>query len=1605
MANFIDIKDFDGALTNADIEDLPDNVAQEIKNLKIQAGKLEKTFGAGTPSGLPSIGLSFVNTTLGTTYTVYNIFTFISDKFAGDTNDAGDGYRYLLVTVGGNNKVKLWWFDSSKPDVTDHLQIDDNVVWFKTASAHGIAEDDYVLVQDCKDNASPQASISGAGVYQQADHITSTQEVGVNTDLADWGGKFFDTSFTTGAVDMAIGGKHGSHLLVDGSITHDSSLQQMMHKVAIACMNGKVLCMMSFHENGGTMSTYTGSGSIADLSATNFNTYKAKSNFKMCSMLGFNNAIYVHYTYTDSGTDYNPIVKYTLTSGGSLVETVVSANLSTTDYATKSFMHIANGSLYVLVEGNGLYKITTGDHVSTISVHISPAVDFAQVVGLTSFTAQNNLTSAGATSSSLVTHQYLVIATSDGTRSYFTFNDILDTSNSSWYTTGTHITGVVQKLTFCDFGENGGRTQSMVAHFTVSSSNHYVQYSTHNMTTVFSGWSDIDSSTFSTSTVITMLEHTSHSPGSKYLLVGTDNVASPQANGVLYSVSSDSTKTVKTRTSIPITGTGAKGNWNPTCFADCVTETHGGQDFFKHAKGYIGVYGTDSQSLTSTSDADLYRFTDIGWLSNTWNGTGDCDYRWIDIMDAYDIKEIDTANASSVPDIYHNNKRNPIIVNGDNIRFLPGAVGKISSTEAKGIWLGHINRSLFNNLVASSNTWFLYSNKLNNPFSITSTKMYSSGESLRPGNSVKYNLTAIYDGIQETLFDKAKEIVLSDTDINKKIIELNIEFDASALNKRITGLNVYRSTEFANTTNFDGYSNYQLIGHMTFVDTQTAIPTTSNTVMTRIHAWKDNIVFLKDTDDLTSYDGETLGRNKYALDTDGGFDGIDDVKTWKGATSSSTSNRPFQFLIYHSELQRTMTATQGYMIVSALAKDNTLADTHKIQLNDEAVTISDTTVSSTNMIYTATISGSAPFTFTLNTSLTNTDEFAVGDTFSTANHGGVTWTITDVNVSHIKANPSTGTTYSGATGTMSLKTVASGVIVDVTRAQAPITNPSPASNTTAVTHATGTNILIRSESLGRSYSQMILDTNAHFGDNYLDDGTTIGSDWKIRERTLTGYTSTSQESSSGGAYGGQKVAFLYFENPDDITGTLGTDTTGNTLTNNSLSGNVLITNYTASFSNDDGSGGYQNALTETANSESFLIESNSAYEPTLGGCWVKVNKGFGSTSQGDAGLVFENVRMLSGFKRLDAQGATTPGMAFNTTSGTNVRVVCQDYQLEDLGESNLQSVYSNRINAQHAVKLKGRMFLGDLYLNPEDKEEERSEWIAYSELNQYDVRPVSNIITLDDREGGAVSGLAVLFGRLIIFKPQAIFIMNVPNPADPNTWNVSESKFSIGNIAPEGVVEVHDSVYFVFHDGIYAVTPNMVANSNATPTVMDKISLPIEDQFLLANSKKDIKGVYNQKDSEVLYTWDVGSPASQVVWAYHVVLKTWRKVDTTTNLDILAYGENSHPITWDNTDTDIKKFDVSEAVGTAWKSKRFRLDLDQKKLIRYGMVKFTGTDTLTVNVYLDGSGSASFTKSITADGGVNRFPIKRYGKNFEIELTTPSSTNAFSVEQMRIETE
>jgi len=1509
MANFIDIKDFEGALTNADLEDLPDNVAQEIKNLKIEAGRLKKTFGAGTPSGIPAIGLTFVNnaTSPANTYTVYNIYTFVSDKFSMGTqspNDAGDGYRYLLVTVNDSNVVKLWWFDFGLPDVTDHLQVENDVVWFQTASAHGFVEDDYVLVQDCKDNASPQASISGAGVYNKADHIPSTTKIGVNTDNArTWGGKnFFETTFTTGASTKGWGGKHSTHVLVDEAVDFGGTDWGSIEEIAIAPMPSSVGRVLSIARNGTELAYCSTDSSYSDLNETNYNTYKTKTNFAVCGMIAFNEGVYIHYSYQDGSpaTNFNFLVKYTCDASGNVSEGSP-ITLSTSALSTKSYMTIANGSLYFIAIGlNVLYKVTTSDSASVIS---TTGIAVANAKGLTSLIQTNNLNANGSVSVSEVNHEYLtiVINTSNVTTIYTL--DILS-SETSWTLWGTTLSNsTVQQVTKMDFGENSNKSESIVIWYQRAGSI-YLQYSSHTSSTIINALygNDINASIFTASTVITFIDKAYNIPsGAKYLMVGTDNVSSPTASsGILYRVSSS-----KDAQGIMNPGSdvsSGKVNWNPTCFADCATP----QNFFTYAKAWIGVYGTEAQAGTPASNsADVFKMSDIGWYANTWTGSGDCEYRWIDIIDKY-----------SVGTTFHKKDRNPIIPFGDTLRVLPGNIAKVGSSEAKGAWLGYIDRSLFNGSTVYGPNWFVEQNRLTNPFTFKNVELVLTDEEIRGSDTVKYTVTAIYDGVQETQIDddNIKQVVTnteSSDNVSKSEIKLVLDLPISTMSKRITGINVYRAEKISGV-----YETYKLITSYTFVDTDVTSTTSADAELKmNVEAFSDNIAFVKDQDNAIKdwlNDGtvQNLTSDQNSITDNNYYD-------W----SSGNFEYALKVGSYEKQKIERISAITGFEQTGATLNEDLNATDTTITVNN-VINVSDNTVYKIGQ-----------------------RDLSIGEANSYVDDDADDYE--RIKVTGISGNDLTVVRgWDGSAGDATL----------------------------AKEHSKFDPIKADTATVTGWYQ---FETDDPIKGRFHNDS------WKIFKEKIGPGWNTQISTKSEGAFAGKYMGVIIPLPSEDTAGTFTMAPWRDTDGTMKLS-SVLAKKFTAGTELNQNGNPISPVVTRT-----FDIQKVYAFwDEQLGFTFIEVDKGF------QAGNWTDDDVTVSTFADVSA------------VVGTDVNEISIiDKGLSSLGEHPYGQEKKIKINAQFGKILKGRLFLGNIVLDPGSKNEEQNDWVAYSELNAYDVRPVSNVIPFPDREGGQITGLSEIFGRLVVFKAQAIYVLDIVDPATPTTWRRKESKINIGNIAPEGIVEIHDSVFFVHHDGIYKLDANTVASADATPSIMEKISLPIEDQFDSAISKKDIKGIYNQKDNELLYTWDIGSPATQVVWAYHIVLKTWRKVDTFTNLDLLTFGENSGPVAWDNTDTDIKKFDVDEAVGTAWKSKKFRLDLDNKKLLRYGMVQFTGTDTLTVNLYLDGSGSASFTKTITADGGVNRFPIKRYGKNFEIELTTPTSTNAFSVERMRIETE
>jgi hypothetical protein len=1443
MPKYIDIKEFDGVLTNADIEDLPDNVAQEIKNLKVQAGKLEKTFGAGSPSGVPLIGISIVDSETSESYTVYNVFTFISDKFSGDTNEAGDGYRYLLVTVEATSQeVKLFWWDSGKPDVTDHLQIENNILYFKTASAHGLTTENKILVQDCKDNASPKVAIAGSGAFQTIDVVPSTTDVYVNTNNARaWNGGFFDNTLLTGFKLVPSGGKFQTHQSITDTLSYGGNDASSVNQIAIESMNGNVLsmavCLTTGNDN--TDLVYSnGTGGFSDLTTSIYTTIDGYPNFGIGSMIAFNDGIYVHFTYTLSGVDYNRIVKYTLNSSNLIQETEIVSNLSSTSTAGISYMYVAGtGDLYILLPSNGLWKIDTAGTATSITIL---GVTLANMKGLTSIISTNLLNADGSTSFVDVKHEYLFFGETDGTDYDLYYNDIRSSSHTAYEQYGSSSVGNLKHLKKMDFDQYKDRSESVIVHF-INGSNTRLQYSTHNDTTVINTFLDVDSGTFSSSTDIQFIESALKSPsGTKYLIVGTDDDSGPpQASGKLYTVSSSIT--VKTIAN-PNTASD-KSNWNPMCFADCTT----GTGFFTYAKGYIGVWGTDALTDAGDESGDVYRFTDIGWLNYTWNSAGDCEYRWIYLNDTFDFGTH-----------YHKKDRNPIIPFGDSVRLLTGNIAKVGSNEAKGVWIGHIDRSIMNDGVVQGPAFFGYSNVLDNPFAFSNDQNIAvTADELRDTNTVKYNLTAIYDGVQETELDSDKALEFdgdgsgNTDDISKSRIQFGIDMDFTTLSKRITGFNIYRSGRYAGV-----WETYKKINEINLLRADDSF--TDDKEVT-VESGNDDIAYIYDSDGWISANNGSFGSGTWAVKV-----GTNIKRKFTGAGGS------FSNIQGYVELGPVLDADIGDTdTIVAVDTVSGLSVSQDIRINDEQVLI-------------------------------------VG--------------ISSLNLT-------------------------------VTRAQG---------GTTAKAH--GKYSELRRDSISNS-KWWKFDVN---GDNFK--GRKFNNSWAIYKRLGydDGFLWQKQHSASSGSYAGGYVGWLSPSSYEDSNGDLSLkgwrDGSGNIVVSSLAGKNIIF----------------------EANETLYKLDEISSYDSHTQRAFIQIHKRFPAGTYNELGQI-------------------TAETSYTDNGSSSYTVTVTDEGLVSLGEHWGESVYSIRTNPQYAKLLKGRMFYANLVLDIGDKDEAQNDWVGYSELDAFDVRPVSNVIPFQDREGGQITGLAELFGRLIIFKPQAIFVLDVSNPSDPTSWTRKESKHNIGNIAPEGVVEVHDSVYFVHHDGIYKLDSNTLASSEATPSIIEKITLPIEDQFLLADSKSAVKGIYDQKNNELLFTWDISS--TQVVWAYHIFDKIWRKVETSANLDILAYGENSGPICWDATDTDIKKFDVNEAVGIHWKSKRFPLDMDRKRLLRYGTVRFTGTDDLTVNVYLDGNSSADFTKVITADGGINKFPIKRYGKKFEIELTTTASTNTFFVEQMRIEME
>lgn len=386
------------------------------------------------------------------------------------------------------------------------------------------------------------------------------------------------------------------------------------------------------------------------------------------------------------------------------------------------------------------------------------------------------------------------------------------------------------------------------------------------------------------------------------------------------------------------------------------------------------------------------------------------------------------------------------------------------------------------------------------------------------------------------------------------------------------------------------------------------------------------------------------------------------------------------------------------------------------------------------------------------------------------------------------------------------------------------------------------------------------------------------------------------------------------------------------------------------------------------------------------------------------------------------------------TAATNVDCMLANYKWEDrtlLGEVTHRLTWNDvgyadgathplvgqtsiEVDYKYAQYLDGRQFVGNVTLDPTDANEEHKDWIIFSEFEQPDVLPVSNYITIEDLQGGEITGLETHMGRLVVFMEKGIYVLSIPS-ADPTSWELVESEENIGCIAPDSICKVEEWIFFAGYDHIYALTPNF----QAVP-----ISKSLQDDYQGSSTLTDTKIEYEMKRRQLLvlfgddtanaYSFDIDQflSAGTEGWAK----LTWANV-----------GGTSLPINYFATNEDLELYSItknvpsakttifvfrttasnSETVASAYKTGWIPISkLDDDQIIRRLSVRCLAASPLTVTakIYADGDQvthiwSGTFAHTVRHQS----LRVGRRARYFMIELTTTGSAAGFQLERLEVE--
>ena len=343
------------------------------------------------------------------------------------------------------------------------------------------------------------------------------------------------------------------------------------------------------------------------------------------------------------------------------------------------------------------------------------------------------------------------------------------------------------------------------------------------------------------------------------------------------------------------------------------------------------------------------------------------------------------------------------------------------------------------------------------------------------------------------------------------------------------------------------------------------------------------------------------------------------------------------------------------------------------------------------------------------------------------------------------------------------------------------------------------------------------------------------------------------------------------------------------------------------------------------------------------------------------------------------------------------------------GETSLE------VNFKHSINLEGRQYVADIALNPSTDNETHKDWVLFSELNQPDVIPISNYISIPDLQGGEIVGLGKLIGDLVVFQTKGIYRLSIPS-ADPGSWSLSESEPNIGCVATDSIVEYEGGIFFAGNDNFY----HLGSNFQATP-----ITTSIKDVYQSTPNLSSTRAVIDGKKNRLLCKF--GSVKTEIyaldLLKFRFGKEHWSKILTpndavnnsyTTNL--FAVGEDGDVHTVNSSLPSRMSYLVpsNPSENVSWKRTTGWIstpDMDRSVVLRRLNLRYKSGDSITAKIYTD-EDSATVVKELTIPENITDTTKKEWYKckpsvrcrTFMIELSnSTSSSNSVEIRKLEVE--